>query len=577
MPLEDLNNINISTIPLHNLKLRAGCNAILLRNMSIKRELMQDKFQETKFAASPTTCLPLTQFKYHYHEATGPPNSQERSLFGSVLAGRPGVIFIRELDQQQITTVIQSPFIQFAEKYFTPIKTSPQQKQQAYEKLCSYSKEQLTNPLIPITIETVDTIKQDNEASKYRLEYLRNEWKRMNHDLFRYFKETQSSTVSAHAKNFLITSIKNRELQDEAYCEVMKHVNKNEDENQSILGWRMLAFLCECFPPSEKLEPTFLNQIFITMRQQHEKRAQGSSATGCTVYNCYPATSEESIIWILCSLCLNKLRTVLCDSIALNPDVKIDEKRILPPDKLLEKLQTEPISIRNFGVSIDDMLNAQKLNILDKENLGQSVQSTGDISNINMDLAQSQYPSSLTQTQYPTTLTPSTPSKVKLFSDQVNPKKFQTKQRYLDQGLYINIADDAEGQAICLKLIKEWIKQLHRPLIPTSFIPSVEKILQGNLNWGERIAGQSDSLNEDQSNLQGKDAVAVAMQLCELISRCLINSHFYTLKYLVRFLRKLAFDKSESTMRKNLEQLVHHFSPLIIQYNEEGADDMRRM
>ncbi|KAA6375218.1 MAG: hypothetical protein EZS28_029256, partial [Streblomastix strix] len=76
---------------------------------------------------------------------------------------------------------------------------------------------------------------------------------------------------------------------------------------------------------------------------------------------------------------------------------------------------------------------------------------------------------------------------------------------------------------------------------------------------------------------EGKDAVAVAMQLCELISRCLVNSHFYTLKYLVRLLRKLAFDKSESTMRKNLEQLVHHFSPLIIQYNEEGADDMRRM
>eukprot|EP00770_Monocercomonoides_exilis_P013107 MONOS_13051.1-p1 / transcript=MONOS_13051.1 / gene=MONOS_13051 / organism=Monocercomonoides_exilis_PA203 / gene_product=unspecified product / transcript_product=unspecified product / location=Mono_scaffold00772:4831-6863(+) / protein_length=611 / sequence_SO=supercontig / SO=protein_coding / is_pseudo=false len=92
-------------------------------------------------------------------------------------------------------------------------------------------------------------------------------------------------------------------------------------------------------------------------------------------------------------------------------------------------------------------------------------------------------------------------------------------------------------------LVKSWLKGLTEPLIP--------RAIHGQL------------LN-----------AASAVEACNALEKYTANMNFYTIKYLVRFFRKMASDQVDVIFITNVTQMAHTFAPLLFQPEVDAADNM---
>ncbi|KAH7830397.1 putative RhoGAP domain [Monocercomonoides exilis] len=128
-----------------------------------------------------------------------------------------------------------------------------------------------------------------------------------------------------------------------------------------------------------------------------------------------------------------------------------------------------------------------------------------------------------------------------LFAISGNPSQVAHAKKMANTGNYFvsewkdaNTADDsgAVPATTIATLLKNWLRGLSEPLIPAAL--------------HKRIRNSESAINT-----------------CTIIETHTPNMNFYTLKYLIRFLRRMAFDKAEAQFLSNVTQLAYTFAPLL--------------
>jgi hypothetical protein len=77
-----------------------------------------------------------------------------------------------------------------------------------------------------------------------------------------------SKKPSLHViKHIKLTINAPEELKDEAYCQVIKQITNNLDEQKCKFGWNFFAILASCYPPSTELYYSLLNYLLKIIRE----------------------------------------------------------------------------------------------------------------------------------------------------------------------------------------------------------------------------------------------------------------------------------------------------------------------
>ena len=114
------------------------------------------------------------------------------------------------------------------------------------EKILSWQKKELTQPLLEMN---------DNYKS-ISIQIFRN--------LLSYMKDRKSSKKPIlHARKFLkLTLHSNQIIKDEAYLQIYKQINNNQNYESKIRGYKFLAIISSCFVPSKNIYDIILNFLF---------------------------------------------------------------------------------------------------------------------------------------------------------------------------------------------------------------------------------------------------------------------------------------------------------------------------
>ncbi|KAK2956719.1 hypothetical protein BLNAU_8353 [Blattamonas nauphoetae] len=121
---------------------------------------------------------------------------------------------------------------------------------------------------------------------------------------------------------------------------------------------------------------------------------------------------------------------------------------------------------------------------------------------------------------------------IELFGSTIPKQELERCKAAIDMG---NYSLDTHDFLVYSSLLKAWLKSLRNPLISPTF---------------------NDLLLDNKAN-QGALHI-IDTQLC--------NAHFYTLKYLIRFIRRIALHSDPETQQRNISQLSHYISLQIVSF-----------
>ncbi|KAA6393626.1 MAG: hypothetical protein EZS28_010846 [Streblomastix strix] len=161
--------------------------------------------------------------------------------------------------------------------------------------------------------------------------------------------------------------------------------------------------------------------------------------------------------------------------------------------------------------------------------------------------------------------------------DKQNKKKKELAKEWWLQGNPSAVTYYTIDPSLIAGLIKMWIVKLNEPIIPFSLHSSVvsemeKKILsaQTNKQQPQQLQQQNspDLLNANRKpfNLQQESAevcIDAGTAVCEFMTKSLPLIHFYTLKYLIRFIRKICHTTSPSQFRINVDNMASTLNPLV--------------
>ena len=120
------------------------------------------------------------------------------------------------------------------------------------EKILSWQKKELTQPLLEMN---------DNYKS-ISIQIFRN--------LLSYMKDRKSSKKPIlHVRKFLkLTLHSNQIIKDEAYLQIYKQINNNQNYESKIRGYKFLAIISSCFVPSKSIYDIILNFLFFEKEKE---------------------------------------------------------------------------------------------------------------------------------------------------------------------------------------------------------------------------------------------------------------------------------------------------------------------
>jgi len=120
------------------------------------------------------------------------------------------------------------------------------------EKILSWQKKELTQPLLEMN---------DNYKS-ISIQIFRN--------LLSYMKDRKSSKKPIlHVRKFLkLTLHSNQIIKDEAYLQIYKQINNNQNYESKIRGYKFLAIISSCFVPSKNIYDIILNFLFFEKEKE---------------------------------------------------------------------------------------------------------------------------------------------------------------------------------------------------------------------------------------------------------------------------------------------------------------------
>ena len=120
------------------------------------------------------------------------------------------------------------------------------------EKILSWQKKELNQPLLEMN---------DNYKS-ISIQIFRN--------LLSYMKDRKSSKKPIlHVRKFLkLTLHSNQIIKDEAYLQIYKQINNNQNYESKIRGYKFLAIISSCFVPSKSIYDIILNFLFFEKEKE---------------------------------------------------------------------------------------------------------------------------------------------------------------------------------------------------------------------------------------------------------------------------------------------------------------------
>lgn len=529
-----------------------------------EEEAKKDK-DELLFTLSPATKIypkEVTYISPNFDLKLDIIGSNNRSLENSVFANRPDIFFLRELDEpllEVLNSKGSNDFLEYATKEFTTHTKGFTKKQVPVEQLVVFSKEPLKKGLLKMPEKNHELLKEIGKGMFMDLLCLMGE-------------ESTKLQPRDHAKQFLEKMKKDQSLHDEAICQIMKQLNKNKKYERTLNGWYLLLIVLTTILPSEKLEPVLIKFIYEAMEEEKEK---GKSSNTATEYSRPGYTPLYSI----CSGVLSKLHM----SLALGGrDGRICEE-------LLAGFPSDLVTKKVFDVGLEDIMQRQ-INAVDthlqwleeafkntpgygsssSSSSGSNKPQESSANSGGRRLIQSSAPSKKETTQIKleendiknrmsrikvhvpnyvflvpkvlcifvnsinVPLNYSSQDRVeKLFGKQGPKDVIEQLKKQINEENYVYFGQDnkagiysrtrsedgSNSQSECdpvvvVSIMKTWLRSLHESLIPRALANEI-------------------------TNEKGEKKTQTMCESCRLLEDHLNNIHFYTLKYLIRLLRKV--------------------------------------
>ncbi|KAK2964224.1 putative Sentrin-specific protease 1 [Blattamonas nauphoetae] len=308
-----------------------------------------------------------------------------------------------------------------------------------------------------------------------------------------------------HLMNYINKIDKYPQFHTEALCELMKQITNNPSQEAALDAWKLFIIFLDFINPETDIIPHLINFIDSFM-PRHQKEAEEGYI---------PQTPLE----LLTAYALAKVYT----TVAIGG-------RYAPLSPLLTTLPSQTFLIpRNYGVALEDILLGQML-------FTDQYQSAHPDDPIHIPNAAFTVPKILVWLCSKLDRPPGMDSSkvVELFQKPFNKFQLDLAVKPFDQNKFTNITSDFTFYSNSLK---NWLRQLREPLIPQSF--------------NERLVALSST----------------PAAVCECIETQLCALHFYTLKYLIGFIRGFIHHEDPIMFHRNIEQMAHFFIQVVFRFH----------